>query len=83
MELPEPPKQARVYLPPGAHSDTRAAEHWFTADQMRAYGEQCALAERERCARLAQTLYKPDGNDQWDGGFDEGVSAYAAAIRKG
>lgn len=32
---------------------------WYTSDQMRAYGEACAKAERERLARL-----------RWTAGFD-------------
>jgi hypothetical protein len=51
VELPELPD-------PVDYSDVPSIAHvWgYTADQMRAYGEACALAERERCALIAEHL---------------------------
>ena len=36
-------------------------EKLFTADQMRAYGEVCAAAERERAARVAEQQAECNG----------------------
>lgn len=55
----------------------------FTADQMRAYGEQCILMERERCAKACEGQFAK-GNptvDEWDAGLNTGVLSCIAAIR--
>jgi hypothetical protein len=43
-------------------------------------------AERERCAKICEGLYTDEhanSTDQWDGGYCDGVSDCAAAIRSG
>lgn len=49
MELPELPKAEWELAGP-------AGDPGYTADQMRAYGEQCILMERERCAKVCEAL---------------------------
>jgi hypothetical protein len=58
VELPEPdssviePNPAEFGLP----FEQRSAVAYYTTDQMLAYGEARALAERERCALIAEHL---------------------------
>ena len=73
IELPPP------YSEKGWTIDEIAKDDLFTADQMRSYGEQCALVEREAIRRLVL-------DDAWAltfQTFGQYRSALAAAIRKG
>ena len=42
-------------LPQPALSASGDCVQWYTSDQMRAYGEACAKAEREACAALVRS----------------------------
>jgi hypothetical protein len=72
VELPELPD-------PVDYSDVPSIAHvWgYTADQMRAYGEACALAERERAAAICDQLEASYGDD----GARMAAYQCAAAIR--
>ena len=50
----------------------------FTADQMREYARQAVLAEREKLARMCESMMDPQ-----DDGWDACLREVAAAIRKG
>lgn len=63
MTLPPLPES----FPAGYIAQT---EYFFTADQMQAYGQQCALAERERILKIAyeqSTAYGKTGECMWIG----------------
>jgi hypothetical protein len=64
MELPALPEMVDTY-------ETSHYPKGFTADQMREYGEQCALAERARCIQVCESE------------VDYGLADLIAAIRKG
>ena len=59
----------------------------FTAEQMRAYGLACALAEREACAKLCETMKtmhngtRNEGRPPYDDDADTALDEAAAAIR--
>lgn len=61
----------------------------FTTDQLREYATAAVLAERERCARVADAMGKdacgPDGkpNCCWSGAYLYVCEDVAAAIRRG
>ena len=46
---------------PAPHATSFYANPLFTDDQMRAYGEVCAAAERERAARVAEQQAECNG----------------------
>lgn len=65
-------------LPPMPRLDlSRDNLYGYTAAQTRAYGEACAVAERERCAKLVET--HPTNGDHVGCWFE----LLAAAIRGG
>jgi hypothetical protein len=83
-ELPELPEPAIIsddmldgYLDPDAE---------YTAEQMRAYGQQCWQAatqrERERCAQIAENTEAGDGSHDYNAGAENMSENIAAAIRK-
>ena len=55
MTLPPLPLPAHTFYP------KRGKYQTFSADQMRAYGEACAAAERERAARVAEQQAECNG----------------------
>ena len=66
-------------LPPLPEPDTHCFDDdtgldvWsHSPDQMRAYGEVCAVAERERCAKIVDL---PPGTEAWEViGGEEGLT---------
>ena len=55
----------------------------MTDQEMRDYSiERLVLAERERCARIADGKREP-ATDQWDAGYEHACIDIAAAIRSG
>ena len=76
-ELPELPESSRAILT--GNVETATFSPVYTADQMRAYGQECARVERERIRALVL-------NDAWAltfQTFGQYRTAIAAAIRKG
>lgn len=62
----------------------QVCEPLYTADQMLAYGEECARMERERCAKVADQYATSGG---WTGryfdGYVDAAKAIASALRDG
>ncbi len=73
-------------LPPQSvltrHIDTGIAIHGYTADQMRAYASQEVAAERERCAKLVESM-DVSGHDGYIETSGDLLEALAGCIRRG
>jgi hypothetical protein len=76
MELPELPNTKHVSTWKGEQD--RFDIYGYTADQMRAYGEQCILLERERAAKVVEALEGGGAGERW-----AACRIAAEAIRKG
>ena len=78
LPLPEPAQEAQSegYMP-GCPIPILATPDFYTAEQMKEYAAAAVAAERERCAKVCESLVDLD-----DGSCDE-VERCAAAIRKG
>lgn len=76
-ELPELPRP--MASPVGWPSEGGA----FTASQMQEYATKAVLAERERCARIAENIEAGDGSHDYNAGAETMQERIAAAIRRG
>jgi hypothetical protein len=68
MKLPELPEPDHI-----VQTSRTSSESGYSADQLRAYGQACAsaatLAERERCARLCDSVYAEERGEPVCYGF--------------
>jgi hypothetical protein len=50
---------------------------------VKAWGEQCILLERERAAKVCESVESIEGLEDYGYGYEAGAGHCAAAIRKG
>ena len=74
-ELPPLPAP---YYPQWSHSNEMAA---YTADQMREYAAAAVAAERERCAKVCESMCRPVHDAEMMSDFQFAAMSCAKAIR--
>lgn len=78
------PIEALPELPEAGYAVNNVTPIYYTADQMREYARQAALAERERCARIAEAVWRQDcGTGTYEKGWTGAAALVAATIRAG
>lgn len=83
MDLPVLP--APAWRESRQTNPAKVAAEWWGAEQMRAYGERCALAERERCARVCEEerVDAEGSGNREDFAYNNAIGHCIDAIRKG